>query len=519
MKRLKRWLKRIAIAFLCLAGLIAALGGALAWLGSRGYLNAWFLRQGQKGVAKEFPELAEPARAWSPGPAASTPRDSAELYSISNIWPARLRFTAKHWKNIAPSAVPPVRDAFKDHGRIVLRNPKASRSGLAGVIGLEFNWTPAQLEFAGAAFTNVAVRYRGNGTYLNSLYGPKQSFKIDLNKFQKGQSLAGLDELNLLNSIPDNTYLRDALAQQLFRDLGVPAPRTTYAYLAIDVPGLFTNQALGLYPMVENIDGDFAKDRFGSKKTPIFKPVTYDLFDYLGDDWSAYAEIYDLKTEAAPAQLARVPEFARLVSKADDAEFQQKLGEYLDIREFAAFVAGHVLLSACDGFLANGQNYYLYLHPRTGKFGFISWDQDHSFGEFGYVGTAEKREQLSLWKPWLYDFKFLRRAMAAPEFRAAYEKVLREALERHFTRERMFARVDALAATIRPAVQAENPFRLRRFDQAVSSEWLPGPRDGAPEGPRAPVHQIKRFIENRIASVRDQLDGKSEGLELGRTRY
>lgn len=514
----KRWLKRIAIAFVCLIGLVVVLGATLAYLGSRGYLNQWGLKQGQMSLAKEIPGLVQPAKVWQPATMPALPRNSSELYTMTNIWPARLSFTAREWKEITPGRVPPVPNAFSE-GRIVLRNPQASRSGLAGVIGIDFKWTRGELEFAGATYTNVAVRYRGNGTYINSLFGPKQSFKIDLNKHQKGQSLGGVNELNLLNSIADFSYVRDALAEQLFRELGVPAPRTAYAYVTLNVPGEFENQPLGLYVMVEDIDGDFAKDRFGSKKTPIFKPVTYELFEHLGDDWSAYEAIYDLKTEATPSQKQRVIDFARLVSKANDAEFEQQLPSFLDIPEFAAFVAGHVLLSSCDGFLANGQNYYVYLDPRTDKFGFISWDQDHSFGEFGYVGTAEAREQMSIWQPYLYDFKFLRRVMALPEFRGAYEKSLRAAIEKHFTKERMHAEVDRLAEVIRPAVAAENDFRLGRFDTSVSDQWVDGPRDGHPEGPKAPVHQIKRFIENRIASVQAQLDGKSEGLALSRSRH
>jgi spore coat protein H len=516
---MKRWLKRIAITLALLVGMIVAAGGTLAWLATRGYLQNWGLRQGQAHLLKDFPELAKPARSWTPEKKVEAPRSADELYSLSNIWPARLAFTASEWKNIAPSTVPPVRDMFRD-GRMVLRNPKASRSGLAGVIGIDFNWaTASSLEFAGVTYTNVAARYRGNGTYINSLFGPKQSFKVDLNKFAKGQSLAGLDELNFVNSVPDDTYMRDALAQQLFRNLGVAAPRTGYGYLTLDAPKKFTNQALGLYVLIENIDGDFAKERFGSKKTPIFKPVTYELFQYLGDDWKAYEAIYDLKTEATTDQLRRVIDLARLVTHGDDAEFERELPDYVDLVEFSAFVAGHVLLSSCDGFLANGQNYYVYLDPRSNKFGFISWDQDHSFGEFGYVGTAEQREQMKIWEPYLYDFRFLARAMKTEAFRKQYRAHLEKALKNHFTEEKLFAEVDRLTALLRPAVEAESSFRLKRFDLAVSDQWHSGPRDGAPEGPHSPVHQIKRFIRNRIQSVRAQLDGQSEGAALRRHRH
>ena len=514
---MKRWLKRLAITLLSAVALLFAFGAAMHWLAGRGYFQNSGIRRSQLQLAREMPEIAQRARPWTSAGLAA-PRSPAELFSLTNIWPARLSFTRSDWKKITPSPVPPVRDMFRD-GKLVLRNPKASRSGLSGVIGLDFNWVPGQFEFAGTAYTNVAARYRGNGTYINSLFGPKQSFKVDLPKFAKGQSLAGLSHLNLLNSIADDTFLRDVLAQELFRDLGVPAPRASYSYLSIDVPGTFTNQALGLYVLLENIDGAFANDRFGSKTTPIFKPVTYELFHDLGDDWAAYAEIYDLKTEATPAQTQRVINLARLVSRADDDEFARRLPEFVDLPEFAAFVAGHALLSSCDGFLANGQNFYIYLDPRTDKFGFISWDQDHSFGEFGYVGTAEDREHMSLWEPYLYDFRFLKRVMKTEAFRALYRQRLEQAIAAQFTEEKLFSRIDQIAAVIRPAIAAENDFRLKRFDQAVSAAWLPGPRDGVPEGPKAPVHQIKRFIQNRIASVKSQLAGQSQGVVPRRGRH
>jgi spore coat protein H len=306
----------------------------------------------------------------------------------------------------------------------------------------------------------------------------------------------------------------------MFRELGVPGPRSAYAYVSVDVPGKYTNQAFGLYVLMEDIDGDYAADRFGEKDTPIFKPVTYDVFTdremgkELGTDWKNYAPIYDLKTKATDAQLQRVIDLAKLTSKASDAEFAAKIGDYLDLEEFAAFVAGHVLLSSYDGFLANGQNYYVYLHPRSNKFGFISWDQDHSWGEFPYIGTAEEREKSSIWEPSIYKNKFLARVFKVEAFRAVYREKLEFALKNLFTVERLNAQVDELVALIRPAIVAESPFRLDRFDKAVGKKWLEGPRQNGQEGPRAPVHQIRRFIEARAQSVREQLDGKSEGAKL-----
>ena len=79
----------------------------------------------------------------------------------------------------------------------------------------------------------------------------------------------------------------------------------------------------------------------------------------------------------------------KLVTSGDDAQFAAKLGDYLDLDEFARFMAVTVWLTDLDSILDNGQNFYIYLNPETQKFSFIAWDQDHSFGQFGR-GAAGK---------------------------------------------------------------------------------------------------------------------------------
>jgi hypothetical protein len=521
--RFAQFVKRLARGIGATAAILGVIFGVFFYLATHGYLMEWGMRQQARDNARRFPGLAEPAKPWpvagseSPFVQTAPPADSAALYSPAKIWTASLQFTPEQWKGIAPTRIEPVRNLFQG-GRIALRNPKAKRSGLSAAVGIEFNWTEGALEFAGEKFQRVAVRYRGNGTYLNSQYGPKQSFKVDLNEFVKGQDLAGMKTLNFLNCIADDSYMRDVLAERLFADLGAVAPRPSYAYLTLDAPGTFDRQPLGLYVLMENIDAAFAESRFGSKKTPIFKPVTYELFSDLGDNWAAYEAIYDLKTKATPDQQQRIIDLARLTTHASDAEFAAKLPDFLDLQEFAAFVAGHVLLSSYDGFLSNGQNFYMYLDPKSNRFGFISWDQDHSWGEFGYMGTPQQRERASIWDPAVYSFRFLKRVMNVDAFKKVYRAKLEEGLQKYFSKDRLWAEVDELAAEIRPAVAAENGFRLERFDKAVSSTWPDDYGSGPAEGPGSPVQPIKRFIEKRIISVRNQLDGKEQGAQLSRAR-
>jgi hypothetical protein len=221
------------------------------------------------------------------------------------------------------------------------------------------------------------------------------------------------------------------------------------------------------------------------------------------------------ENEGHAEQLARVPEFAQLVSHASDEDFARKLPEFLDLEEYAAFVAGHVLTSSYDGYLSNGQNFYMYLDPASNKFGFIPWDQDHGWGEFGYVSKAEKRETASIWKPSAYDNKFLKRVMKVGAFREVYRHKLEQGLAGPFSVERLDREIDALAAAIRPAIEAESDFRLKRFEIAISTNWVSGPRDGSmnagtAEGP-PPAHQLKKVHPSAHTIRRDQLDGKTEG--------
>ncbi|MCI0535678.1 MAG: CotH kinase family protein [Verrucomicrobiales bacterium] len=514
----RRWMKTaLAGAGVC-AVLLCLLGFALYLAWTKGPLLAWIIEWSTRLQMGATPELLQPARPWTGDPShpqlnAAAIRTGDDLFRVTNVWPAHLEFSVEQWQAVAPKRIPPMPNMMPADGKFILRNPKARRSGLAGVLGYEFDWAHADLEFGGRPLSDVAARIKGNGTFLGSLWGLKRSFKVNLDKFNKDQSLGEVEVVNFTNLIEDRSYMADALGHEFFRDCGVPAPRTTYAYLDVSVAGQFERKPLGLYLVVENIDGAFAKNRFGNKAAPIFKPVTYQLFEDLGDDWSDYAAIYDLKTKATEAHRRRVVEFAKLLSHADDAEFARRLGEFLDYNACARFLAAMTLIASYDGFFSTGQNFYVYLDPRSNKFGFIPWDLDHSWGNFPFVGTAESRERASIWHPWVGDHRLLERVMGVEEFRETYRAQMEELLTTKFAPERLNRRIDEIAAAIRSAVAAESTFRLDRFEQAVSDKIIPR-WTGEPFDGRRTAHQIKRFIAARARSVRAQLDGKSKGLVL-----
>lgn len=515
--------------FVTLAALMFAVG-SVVW-------SAWSIRQWireHRESETSSPVAGRPRRSEPPdGPmpvpahalaALATPKpldaitNASQLYNTTGLWTVHLRFTPDQWAAMEPRQIEPLEGARGPGGRFELRNPAASRNGLAGVRGLEFEWVHAAVDFEGRSFTNAAVRFKGNGTYLRSRESFKRPFKVDLDKYTPGASLAGRTTLNFANLVADDSCVHDSMGYEFYRAAGVPAPRTAYARLFLTTgPG--APQYLGLYVLVENLDPSFALDQFGAGPGVFLKPVTTELFKDLGENWEAYDRIYDPKRRLAPGESERVIALSRLVSGADDATFSSRIGEFIELDEFARFLAATVLLSSYDGFLNNGQNFYLWLSGTTGRFQFLPWDLDNAWGRFGMAGAAQDRARASIRHPWMGQHRFLERMMAVPEFEARYRKVLAELLETTFVPATLTARVDTLAGLLRPILAEESPRRFSRFEQAVTATRWQDPGDAGPGfGRNRSPHPLKWFIGERAKSVRDQLAGADEGVRLERWR-
>lgn len=88
------------------------------------------------------------------------------------------------------------------------------------------------------------IKTRGNSTFKEE----KKSFSI---KFPKKQSFFGLDKgksFILLANACDESHIRNAIALDLARSMGIPAPR--YAYLSLYINGVYK----GLYQITNKVD-------------------------------------------------------------------------------------------------------------------------------------------------------------------------------------------------------------------------------------------------------------------------
>ena len=386
---------------------------------------------------------------------------AAEFFAPAKVWTASLTMSAEAW-----AAMQPRRDASsggRRSGGNPFLGPRGARNGTAARQGVEFDYVHATLQINTWTFRDVAVRYKGNHSYFRATRngGDKISLKVDLNKYVKGQKLAGLTTINFQNNILDSGRMNEVLAYRLYRDAGALAPRTTYAQVYLTVEGQLTKRYLGLYSVSENVDENFVEDRFGTRQGAIFKPVTRELFTDWGPHWTAYDQAYDPKTDLTEAQRQRVIALGRLVSGATDEEFAAKIGDYVDLDDFAEYSAVLVWLANRDNAFETGQNVYVYLHPVTNWMYFIAWDQDFSFGT-----VRDKMGTLSIHSRWS-GHPFLSRLHAVDAFRSKYLARMSEFSERLFVPERFMRQISEIAPALRPSIELEGPQSLTAFDEVA----------------------------------------------------
>jgi len=120
-----------------------------------------------------------------------------------------------------------------------------------------------------------------------------------------------------------------------------------------------------------------------------------------------------------------------------------------------------------DSLLDRGQNFYVHVQPATGKFIFVPWDQDFSFGNRAGVNTAQA---WTIYHPWMGQNAFLGRMYALEAFRTAYLGKLQEFTKTIFRAERFAEQTALIGPAIRPAVQQEGQQWVAFMDQVTSGQ-------------------------------------------------
>jgi spore coat protein CotH len=126
----------------------------------------------------------------------------------------------------------------------------------------------ADFWFDGYQYPNVAVRPKGNSSLMSvaSSGSSRLSLKVDFNFFNSARTFRGLKKLNLNNGFSDPTYIREVLGYEIFKNMGLPTPRTAFVDLYVN------DTHLGLYTQVEPVDKTFLTHHFDNPNGNLYKP-------------------------------------------------------------------------------------------------------------------------------------------------------------------------------------------------------------------------------------------------------
>ncbi len=361
-----------------------------------------------------------------PAESATTTKD---VFGLTRILAIDLTLSAKEYDALQPTG------GFGFPGGPAPPRPKDKRDRERNLFGIEFPWCEGDLVVGGKTLKKVGLRYDGNATWFSAGPDIRKPFHIQLDRHAK-QQFQGLSRISLHPGVMDPSRSREVLACSVFRAAGVPAPRTAFAEVTLTVPGKYDKEYLGLYTLVENVDGKFLTDHFGTDKGLLMKPFQVRGVEYPGDDWERYKDHYRPLSEPTKEQARRVIGFAKLVNQAGDDEFEKEIGSYLDVDAFLRFLAANALTANLENVFALGHNYYLYLHPKTNKFVFIPGDLEFALANFLLLGSGDELMDLSLTRPYPGDNKLVERLLGHQGGERKVPEAARESCRRRRSPER-----------------------------------------------------------------------------------
>ncbi|HWM62520.1 MAG TPA: CotH kinase family protein [Solirubrobacterales bacterium] len=250
--------------------------------------------------------------------------------------------------------------------------PQATIDALA-VEPDEYQPATFTLEAGGETYgpLSVGARLKGNTASFRPL-SRKAAFKVKFDEYVEDQTFFGLEKLTLNNMVQDPSMLHETFAYELFRAVGVAAPRTGYAVVRVN------GERYGLYLNVETLDKISLPLWFGS---------TQHLYEggYGTDATPGEAGAFEVdegknsKREDLEALIAAV--------NVDGGDWSDGVGAVADLPQMTRMWAVERYVGHWDGYAGHTEpadvrpnNYFLH-SDQAGVFRMLPWGTDQTWIE------------------------------------------------------------------------------------------------------------------------------------------
>lgn len=236
-----------------------------------------------------------------------------------------------------------------------------------------FNFTRAE---STVGPLDVGLRFRGD-TIRNK---QKKSFRISFNSFDSDDNLYGIEKMDLNAEVNDPSLVRSKLAWDLFRYLGVPASRSNHVLLYIN------NSFYGVYLNTEHIDEKFVKSRFDNNDGNLYRNLWPADLAYLGTAQSAYKYEYEgrrayaLRTNEDWDDYIDLAQFITSLDQYSGEQLKDELEKLINVQQYLKVMAVDVMSGNWDGYSGDKNNFYLYHDQVSGRFEYIPYNLENSYG-------------------------------------------------------------------------------------------------------------------------------------------
>lgn len=357
---------------------------------------------------------------------------------------------------------------------------------------------------------NVGVRMKGN----TSRESKKLSFKIDVDEYIN-QTYQGLKTFNLNGNHNDPSISREYLSANMMHSAGNKSLRANHVQL-------YLNGALrGVYSNAEQVNKKFLESRFAESKGNLYKCSWPAELKWLGSNQQSYKDIinpsplneraYELKTNESTDDYSDLVTLINVVNNTPSATFQAAIDTIFDVQAYLKVLAAEVLIGHWDNYFFNKNNYYLYHNQTTGKFVYLPYDMDNTWGVQWGVSNIDVRNIYEWGKLSNSTSPLTYKILAVPQYKKDYELYLWQLCQTSYTEARLFGVLDSIKTLLTSAV-AEDPF----FNNTVPTDYGYTTTQWSQSYTQAiddhATFGIKPFISNRRNSVLAQLP-PSTGLD------
>jgi len=227
--------------------------------------------------------------------------------------------------------------------------------------------TRAAIFYDGVFYDNLFVRLRGG----SSIVWPKNSLKFDFNTgnfFYFSPDEAPVEEFNLNSTYSDETYIREVLAWETYRDAGVPY--SISFPMRVQQNGEFYSVAL----FVEQPDERYLERQGLEPNGALYKMTCCNMVNRMDEGVNKRTRLDEDNSDLqALVDGVHLPFGERTTFLFDN----------LNIPAVINYLAAGVIMEDFDSMRAN---YYLYHNTEgTGEWMYLPWDRNWTFGSCCYM--------------------------------------------------------------------------------------------------------------------------------------